>query len=350
MSLPKGVTVETLPSGNVRYRYRVRGKPRVTLPGKPFSPEWNRALEAARSGEPLDSKLQWTQKRYGKRSIAALISQYRASPAYRDGRKQSTIRVYERIFKRMVDKNGEKSVAGLTPVVVRQLRDSIESAHTANRYINLLSILMDYACECGWRDTNPCHGVKKRKVEKSSGFHSWTDIEIAHHLACYGEGTRERLALLLHLDTAQRPGDVCRMGPQHLDGSILRLRQSKTGAWLELVLQEVTLAEIARHPLGMAFILTQAGVPFSTKGYQQWFSRRCSDIGLPHCSAHGLRKARSRMEAERGATIKEIQSITGHATSSEVDRYTRAASQRKRAQDVASRGLLLPEPKKIEDE
>jgi integrase len=348
MSLPKGVTREVLPSGNVRYRFRQTGLPKVTLPGEPFSPEWTAALEAARKGEPVALPKHTDSRRMDPRSLAALIAQYRQSHAFTEGRTASTRRVYERFFDRMVAKNGHHRVADLTPSDVRALRDSLESPHTANRYVSILSILMDYACEQGWRQTNPCRDVAKRRTPKG-GFHSWTDKEIAHFMASYPEGTKPRLALMLQLDTAQRPGDVCRMGPSHLSGNRLTFRQQKTRKEMVLYLSAQTLAEIARHPLGMTFIQTDYDRPFSVKGYQQWFSKMCNRIGLRHCSAHGLRKARSRMEAESGRSTKEIQSITGHETSSEVDRYTKAASQKKLAKEIARSGLILPTPRLIVD-
>jgi integrase len=46
------------------------------------------------------------------------------------------------------------------------------------------------------------------------------------------------------------------------------------------------------------------------------------------CSAHGLRKAAATRLAEAGASELEIGAITGHQTSREVSRYTKAASQK----------------------
>ena len=51
-----------------------------------------------------------------------------------------------------------------------------------------------------------------------------------------------------------------------------------------------------------------------------------------HCSVHGLRKAAAARLAELGCTEFEIMAITGHQTSKEVTRYTKAASQRTRAE------------------
>ena len=46
------------------------------------------------------------------------------------------------------------------------------------------------------------------------------------------------------------------------------------------------------------------------------------------CTAHGLRKAAAARLAELGAGENEIMAVTGHSTSKEVVRYTRAARQK----------------------
>jgi len=50
---------------------------------------------------------------------------------------------------------------------------------------------------------------------------------------------------------------------------------------------------------------------------------------LRNCSAHGLRKAAARRLAEAGCTEHEIAAITGHASLREVQRYTKAADQKR---------------------
>ena len=60
----------------------------------------------------------------------------------------------------------------------------------------------------------------------------------------------------------------------------------------------------------------------------------CDEAGLSDCSAHGLRKARLSRLAELGCSDAEIMSISGHATRKEIDRYTRAARQRRLAENV----------------
>ena len=73
------------------------------------------------------------------------------------------------------------------------------------------------------------------------------------------------------------------------------------------------------------FLVTDYGQPFSAAGFGNKFRQWCTEAGLPHCSAHGLRKATATRLAESGATAHEIQAITGHQTLELVELYTREA-------------------------
>ncbi len=82
----------------------------------------------------------------------------------------------------------------------------------------------------------------------------------------------------------------------------------------------------------LTFLTTTIGGPFAATTFTHWFRRECDKAGLPHCSAHGLRKAAARRLAEAGCTAHEIGAITGHASLAELVRYTKAADQRRLAE------------------
>ena len=70
------------------------------------------------------------------------------------------------------------------------------------------------------------------------------------------------------------------------------------------------------------------------KGYTadslgNWFRDMCAEADLPHCSAHGLRKAGARRLAEHGATEWEVIAFLAHRTAKEASRYTAAANRAK---------------------
>jgi hypothetical protein len=64
---------------------------------------------------------------------------------------------------------------------------------------------------------------------------------------------------------------------------------------------------VAATPSGnLAFLTTLAGAPYSAVGLGTMFRGWCDEVGLPQCSAHGLRKAACRRLAEAGCMAPEI--------------------------------------------
>jgi integrase/recombinase XerD len=87
----------------------------------------------------------------------------------------------------------------------------------------------------------------------------------------------------------------------------------------------------------LTFLVTEYGKPFTANGFGNAFKDWCRQANLPHCSAHGLRKALATRLAERGATPHEIMAITGHQSLEEVERYTRTASRSQLADSAMSK-------------
>jgi integrase len=97
-------------------------------------------------------------------------------------------------------------------------------------------------------------------------------------------------------------------------------------------------AIIAESPCGdLTFLVTEFGRPFTAAGFGNKFREWCNQADLQHCSAHGLRKATAARLAELGASEHEIMAVTGHQTSKEVTRYTRAARQKVLAENAMAR-------------
>ncbi|ODA67627.1 Phage integrase family protein [Methyloligella halotolerans] len=101
--------------------------------------------------------------------------------------------------------------------------------------------------------------------------------------------------------------------------------------------------ELAHAPKGqMTFLVTEYGKPFSAAGFGNRFRDWCDKAGLPHCTAHGLRKAASSRLAELGASEKQLNAWFGWAdNSNEARRYTKAA-QRKRLAEGVARQFSVP--------
>jgi integrase len=70
----------------------------------------------------------------------------------------------------------------------------------------------------------------------------------------------------------------------------------------------------------------------SAPAFGNYMADAIDAAGLPErCVLHGLRKAAARCLADAECTAFQIMAITGHKSLDEVERYTRAADQKKQA-------------------
>jgi integrase len=223
-----------------------------------------------------------------------------------------------------------------------------DEPQAANVLLTILRVLMKHAVDIGLRQDNPARDVPSLRI-KSDGFHSWTEEEIEQFEATHPIGSRARLAFALLLFTGQRRSDVVKMGRQHIRDGMLRVEQAKTGAKLWIPVTPQLQQIIDASPVNqLTFVVTESGKPFHSNSFSNWFRLECDKAGLPHCSAHGLRKAAARRLAEAGCTEHEIKSITGHASLKEIVRYTKAADQRRLA-ITAMRKMAVPENERVRE-
>ena len=264
--------------------------------------------------------------------MRALALSYFASTDFRTLR-PSTQRAYRGTIERLCRGHGDKRAADLRREhVVRLMAALAEQPGAANALRMALRVMMRHAIEIGIRADDPTREVRAIRL-RSTGHHSWTDEEIAQFERHHPIGSRARLALALLLFTGQRRGDVIRMGAQHIHNGVLYVKQEKTGVELAMPVHPDLAAIIAAAPREhLTFVTTRLGGPFQGSAFSRWFRNECDNAGLPHCSAHGLRKATARRLAEAGCTAHEIGAITGHASLTELVRYTRAADQRRLAE------------------
>jgi integrase len=331
--LPKFVHEFIDRHGRPRYYFRRPGFESKPLHGLPYSAAFMSDYEAAMSGQLLS--LGANRMRPG--SMMALALSYFASPDFRT-LKPSTQRAYRWIVERICKEHGDKRAADLRrDHIVKLMAAQADKPSAANGLRMALRVLMKHAIDIGLRADDPTREVRAIRV-RTAGHHSWTDDEIAQFERHHAIGSRARLALALLLYSGQRRGDVIRMGAQHIREGSLHIKQEKTGAELIIPVHPALAAIIAAAPREhLTFVTTRHGGPFEGSAFSRWFREQCDKAGLPHCSAHGLRKAAARRLAEAGCTVHEIGSITGHASLTELVRYTKAADQKRLAETAMTK-------------
>lgn len=327
--------------GNVRLYFRRNGR-KIRLPAPIGSPEFLAAYKVAFAHESTPKEA----PKVGQvvpGSVRALCVDYYKSAMFRelDPRTQKVRKgILERFCQHKND--GEKPFALLLPKHIRARRDEMmDRPEAANGMVKALRQLYKFAVPYDLHDRNPATEIEYLS-SGSEGFHSWTLGEIEQFEEKHPVGSMARLALALALYTGQRRSDIVQFGKQHVRDGWLVFTQHKNRNRHPVRLEIPIVPDLQRiidaSPTGdLAFLVTAFNRPFTSNGFGNRFRKWCNEAGLPQCSVHGLRKAAAARLAEMGCTEFEIMAITGHRTSKEVTRYTRAASQKTRAESALKR-------------
>ena len=259
-------------------------------------------------------------------SLAALIASYYRSPSFL-GLSDNTKRTYRGIIEPLRLKHGAKKVSHLQRRhVIALISEKAETPSAANNFKKRLRQLMDHAIDLQWLNDNPVSNIKSYRIS-SQGFHTWDEGEIEQFLNVHKFGSLAHQAVTLMLYTGAARVDAVALGLGNIKNGRIEYRRQKTktrnGSLVSIPIH-AKLAEVINEcpPNTFTFLETTHGKSRSPNGLGNLMRRWCSEAGLPHCSAHGLRKACARRLAEAGATANEIASVTGHKTLSEVQRYT----------------------------
>lgn len=318
--------------GNVRTYFRRKGQPKLRLPGLPGSKEFMEAYQSA-----LGDAVARAPKERGvvRGSFRYACIGYYSSPDFR-GLDKSTQTWRRRVLDEIAQRHGHKPLALIQPAHIRKLRDEkADFPSAAQARLKALRALFKWAVEAGEAPHDPTRDVKALPI-RSEGHHTWSEEEITKFEERYPLGTNARMAMALMLYTAGRREDAVRLGPQHVRDNRIRFRQAKNEHRKPVDLSipihdELAKAIAATNSKHLTFLVTPYGRPYTPAGFGNRFRDWCDEAGLPHCSAHGLRKAASVRLAEAGCSSHEIMSITGHRSLEEVERYTRAAQRSKLA-------------------
>ncbi|MCG0998148.1 site-specific integrase [Acetobacter persici] len=317
--------------GRVRCYLRVPGKKGIALPAPDdakFLVRYAEAMASLVDDEPNGKS--------PPRSLSSLIVEWYRSPSF-VSIKESTQITYRRILEYMREQDyAHVTVSAFKPHHIRKIINARASTPArANHILRMFRMLMSYAVDIGWLQTDPTIGIKRLRT-KDEGAQAWSEEEIAQYQRHWPIGSRQRLAFDLMLHTGQRRSDIVGMGLRSIVGGYLGLTQIKTGKALKIPIHPCLLdSVVAWEGTGDTFLETRHGKPCSSNGFYNQFVKWCAAAGLPTgLSPHGLRKAAGRRLAEAGCTPHQIASILGHSTLAEVERYTASASQQQLADEA----------------
>lgn len=355
--------------GNVRLYFWKRPGPRIRLHGifgsEEFMRQYGRCLAEATGAIPAHPAHAVRRGSILPGSLRALCVEYFSSARFRTELDDGTQSVRRRIIEQMLQEPvrpeadltfADVPVSKITPRAIFVLRDrKAETPEAANARVKALRQVFAWAIEMGEAQGNPARDVPYLSGNKD-GFHTWTIEEVKQFQKHHPLGTKAHLALSLLLFTGVRRGDVVRLGRQMIrrtpqpwlhfteeKGSRRNTKHREIPALPEL------MASIeAAEGSNLTFLVTQFGKPFSANGFGNWFRKRCNEAGLPHCTAHGLRKAGATIAADNGATEHQLMAIYGWESPKQAAIYTRKANRKKLVGEAMH--LIVPQASGSTDE
>lgn len=345
-SLPK--FVQAVRIKNRVYHYFRRGRLRAKLhyaPGTPaFWAEYARLLASE----------EVKRENYENGTIGKLLEDYRRSPKYL--RLAPETRSY---YERQIDWLSSLAKFRVEEVQRRHLyafRDHLASTpRTADQFIQVMSVVFQFAVKRDLIQKNPAADIERLNEEPIS-YVPWSFDECARFETAYAEGAVPvcfMTAYLLGRYIGQRRGDILALTWSAWDGAALTVLPRKTRrkkgtqtfvipAHTEL---RAHLEQIREERSSLYLVPAPMNGSWNPRNFSKAFRATLDRIGLADRHLHGLRHLAASSLAEAGCSEHLIMSVTGHATSEMVQRYTRGANQATMAQ--AAINLLEQRDKRV---
>ena len=301
-----------------RYWQFRRGDVRGPLPGNPGDPAFH-----AKYAELL-ALSQKKPREASKENFKFLVGAYRKSAEFNALRPLTRID-YDRTLNLIEAELGDEPFALTTAPMIKTVRDSFASKpRKAHKFKQMVSRLYSWAAEEGVvaQGTNPAAPIKRLKVRQKA-ITPWSEHEIRVFLAAAPVWLQT--PVLLALCTGQRREDVVKMTWQDFQGTIIRVRQSKTGEPLDIACHDALRSHLSsiKSRFGGPIARTAKGRPFTANALSQALRRRIGEMeGFPRDrSIHGLRYAAAARLDEAGCTLTEAVAVLGHRTYQMAHRY-----------------------------
>lgn len=210
----------------------------------------------------------------------------------------------------------------------------------ADNLVKVLRTLFNWAISEKLMTHNPAVAISK--INKSEGFHTWTEAEVEQYRRTHALGTMARLALEIMVNIGARISDAALLGPPHDIGGVLSFIQQKNRhrkpKRVEVKMFSALSDALAVTKTGaFTYLLTEYGQPFTKAGLGNKMRDWCEAAGLPHCSSHGLRKRAAVEHAEGGSSAMEMCAVFGWDKLETAETYIRAAQQRAMSNNAISR-------------
>jgi integrase len=287
------------------YWYAWKGGP--PLRGEPGTPEFVASYNEAAARKVVPPR----------GTLLSVLQGYQASEDF-TGLAASTRRSYVALIVRIEKAFADFPLAALTDQrtrgVFKAWRDRIatdSSRRQADYAWTVLARVLSWGVDRGLVAANPCkRGGRLYRGSRADKI--WTAADEAAFLE--RAPAHLHLPLLLALWTGQRQGDLLRLPWSAYDGQRIRLRQSKRGKPVVILVGAPLKAMLDATPKRSTIILVNSdGKPWTSDGFRASWRKACAAAGVSGVTFHDLRGTAVTRLAIVGCTVPETAAITGHS-------------------------------------
>jgi site-specific recombinase XerD len=303
---------------------RIGKGPRIRIRGEYGTNEFWTAYHAAVSGDLVQA----SRIKASPNSLEWLIQQFMDSAAWAS-LSLATRRQRENIFQHVVKTAGNNAYTAVTKSDITAGIDRRRDRPAAAKHFRqTMRGLFQWAVSAQHVENDPTDGIKLPRRKRTNGFKPWSPEWCAAYEARWPLGTHERVWFEVLYCTGLRRSDAVRFGRQHIDkrGRAM-IRAVKNDETAYFLVDDRLTAALAAGPTGdLTFIVGKRGHPLTKESFGNYFREACRAAGVPG-AAHGIRKTRATIEAEKGASGAKLDALFGWRTGSNTSAiYIQAAN------------------------
>ena len=241
--------------------------------------------------------------------------------AHFDRYKPSTRYIASRLLEtRFLPALGEKPLDRIAPAEIRRWFDAFSrtAPGNANRALDVLRQIMNFAVARGHIETNPTRGIERNRRPRKTRFLSREEIARLHGVldAEDAKGNRQHADIIrLLLLTGCRKNEILRLRHSEVRDDMLVLADSKTGP-RKVPLNARARRILARQPRGEgAFVFPSPRDPDRPRNDNLtfWFRVR-REAGIEDVRLHDLRHTHASHAAMSGVPIPVVSRLLGHSS------------------------------------
>jgi integrase len=325
-----------LARGRVVWYVRIRNGRRYRVTGQPgdngFASRYDAALRAATTANQQSSNGS-AAPRAG--TIAHLVALYANSLSLHELAPKGQAR-HMATLNRLCAAIGTDPIANLSRDVVEAVM-AVQSAGAAEQTRRIIARLCRWALDRDLMPADPTAKIKPVRAVTPHGFMPWSLETVQTLRAAWLNGTRQRLALELMLNTSARRSDLVNIGRQHItrDGARITYTPSKTskssGVTVNVPIWPTLRAAIDAMPAiatargsDLAILTNENGRAYKSGDsfgnvWREWTS---AALGQP-INCHGVRKLIAQLTVESGGAVHEVMAMLGHTSAAMATGYAK---------------------------